>query len=332
MADLDRRQFLRRGLMVLGALTGAGAISELVGLAATPGSSTSSPTPGAARLPAASATTITGPTPSTPPPPPPWIAPNDPQPGGPPIAEAVRWPEPTPGVQPSAGFVLRVPVLMYHRVVDPGQAGDSLPGLVVPPQLFAAQLTLLHDAGWHTVTLAQLAQDLERGRAVPRRTCVITFDDGWLDGVTQALPLLQRLGFAATYFVIGGRIDRPGFLGASDLRELVAAGMEIGDHTFDHVSLPRLDPARQRYEIAAASQRIAQVVGQAPVTFSYPAGRWSPALEELLAQQGFGLAVTTEEGTGSTWPNRFVVPRQRVSPSTSPGSLLARLELTQLGW
>ncbi|HXR26458.1 MAG TPA: polysaccharide deacetylase family protein [Candidatus Baltobacteraceae bacterium] len=227
---------------------------------------------------------------------------------------------------------MRVPVLMYHRVTDPADAGDSLPGLVVPPQLFSAQLSLLHTAGWRTLTLAQLAQNLQHGRAVPPRTCVITIDDGWVDGATQALPVLQRVGYTATYFVIGGRIGRPGFLGASDLQTLAAAGMEIGDHTFDHISLPRLDPTRQRFEIAAASQRIATVVGQAPVTFSYPAGRWSPSLEELLAQQGFGLAVTTAEGTGSTWLDRFIVPRQRVTPDTSPVSLLAQLELAQFGW
>ena len=63
----------------------------------------------------------------------------------------MRWPEPTPGLQPPNGFDLRVPVLMYHRVVDPAAAGNSLPGLVVPPMLFAAQLAQLHALGWRTI-------------------------------------------------------------------------------------------------------------------------------------------------------------------------------------
>lgn len=327
MALLDRRQFLKRSLLLLGGLTGAGAIVEL----AVRGATTAAPPPVggiAMNMPSPSALIATpgpsGPTDT------PLVA-ASPPPAGPPQAVAVRWPEPTPGVRPPNGFDLRVPILMYHRVVDPAAAGDSLPSLVVPPALFAGQLAQLHAVGWRTMTLAQLAHDLQHGQRPGPRTFVVTIDDGWIDGATEALPILQRLGYNATYFVIGGRIGRPGFLGPSDLRALVAAGMEIGDHTFDHISLPRLTPARKKYEIAAASARIAQTVGQAPVTFSYPAGHFSPAVEDALAQQGFALAVTTVPGLGASWLNRFVVPRQRVSPATSPSVLIAQLELSQLG-
>ncbi|MFI5261436.1 MAG: polysaccharide deacetylase family protein [Candidatus Limnocylindrales bacterium] len=323
MAPLDRRQFLKRGLLVLGALTSAGAVADL--LAGQRPVTTMRRTPGLERPPLSAATTPT---------PVPTVAPIEAPaalPSAPSMAEAARWPVPTPGIQPPAGFGLRVPVLMYHRVVEPTHAGDSLPGLVVPPPLFAAQLELLHAVGWRTCTAARLAEALQHGHPLPPRTFVITLDDGWSDGATQALPILQRFGYSATYYVIGGRIGRPGFLGAADLEALVAAGMEIGDHTLDHLALPRLDPVRQRYEIAAASARIAQVVGQAPVTFSYPSGRFSPAVEDALAQLGFGLAVTTTPGTGAAWSERFVVPRQRVTPSMSPTSLLAQLELGHLG-
>ena len=327
MRPLDRRQFLKRSLLLLGGLTGAGAIVDL----AVRGATTVPPPPlGAIAMPSPTPSAPTA-TPGLPGPTDAPLATATPPPAGAPEAVAVRWPEPTPGLQPPNGFDLRVPVLMYHRVVDPAAAGDSLPGLVVPPMLFAAQLAQLHALGWRTITLAQLAHALQHGQRPTPRTFVVTIDDGWLDGATEALPILQGLGYHATYFVIGGRIGRPGFLGPADLRTLVAAGMEIGDHTFDHLSLPQLTPARQQYEIVAASARIAQVVGQAPVTFSYPVGRYSPAAEEALAQQGFALAVTTAPGTGASWPNRFVVPRHRVSPDTSPRILLAQLELAGLG-
>ena len=326
MAPLDRRQFLKRSLLLLGGLTGAGAIVDL----AVRGATTPPPPLGAIARPVPSPSAPTA-TPGLPEPTAAPLATATPPPAGAPDAVAVRWPEPTPGLQPPTGFDLRVPVLMYHRVVDPAAAGNSLPGLVVPPALFAAQLAQLHAIGWRTITLAQLAHALQHGQRPAPRTFVVTIDDGWLDGATEALPILQGLGYQATYFVIGGRIGRPGFLGPADLRTLVAAGMEIGDHTVDHLSLPQLTPARQRYEIAAASSRIAQVVGQAPVTFSYPVGRYSPAAEETLAQQGFALAVTTAQGTGASWLNRFVVPRQRVSPGTSPRILVAQLELARLG-
>ena len=62
----------------------------------------------------------------------------------------------------ASSFTLHVPILMYHRIVPSAEAGDSIPGLVVPPDTFAAQLDALEAAGWHTITMATLANDLRR--------------------------------------------------------------------------------------------------------------------------------------------------------------------------
>ena len=125
-------------------------------------------------------------------------------------------PDAIPVTAPASGkdssFALHVPILMYHRIVPFAQDGGSLPGLVVPPVTFAAQLDALEKAGWHTITMATLANDLQAHIKPPAKTFVITIDDGWADGYTYALPILQSHGFVATYFVIAGRIDKPDFL------------------------------------------------------------------------------------------------------------------------
>src|SRR5450759_4487209 len=64
---------------------------------------------------------------------------------------------------PAAGFAVRVPVLMYHRIAPADEVGRSLPNLVVPPDLFAAQLEALVAAGWRSITAADLAADLAAG-------------------------------------------------------------------------------------------------------------------------------------------------------------------------
>ena len=219
---------------------------------------------------------------------------------------------------------------MYHRIVDPAQAGDSLPGLVVPPALFAAQMRVLHAAGWRTITAAELASSLQHGVAVAPRTFVVTIDDGWRDGYTEALPVLQAFGYRATYYVIGKRIGARRFLGGAELQALAAAGMEIGDHTFDHHALPSLPSRMRRFEITAGADRIAQAVGQAPVTFCYPDGRFTVDVEAQVAQAGFGLALTTQPGTRASWSTRYAIPRLRVTPGTTPAALLARMQLAQL--
>ena len=315
-----------RGVVLLALL--AVAIPALALVPRGPGPSASNgPLAAAISPPSATVADASGATPAAPSPTSPPLLVTAPPLGtrdGPPLSAGYT--QPLPVAVPVSGFVLHVPILMYHRVVPPAQAGDSLPGLVVSPQLLDAQLRALHAAGWRSITVAQLFADLRAGRAVPPRTFAVTFDDGWADGYRYALPILQRYGDHATFYVIAGRVGPGGsFLSSSQLRALIAAGMEIGDHTMDHVSLTGLSPARLRYEILGAAQRLAQLDGVWPLTFAYPAGRFDPAVELALAQDGFGLAVTTRPGAVEAWWDRFAIPRIRVGPGTSPGALLALL-------
>ena len=249
-----------------------------------------------------------------------------------PVQLAVRWPSPIPGVQPSPTFALQVPILMYHRIVPAGLAGDSLPGLVVSPELFDAQLAALHSDGWHTVTVAQISQALQLRRTLPPRTFAISIDDGWDDGYTYALPILQRYGFHATYYVIAGRVGVwRNVLTPAELRALVAAGMEIGDHTLDHLELPYLSPEEMHVQVMTAAQLLAGFVGERPATFAYPSGRYDLAAEEELQADGFGLAVIEGSGAWESAADQFAAPRVRVSPSTTPEQLVNRLRALEPG-
>lgn len=230
---------------------------------------------------------------------------------------------PRPSAPP--GFSLRVPILMYHRIVPPAEAGNSLPSLVVPPEVFAAQMAALDAAGWRTVTAAQLAADLAAGRVPAAHTFVVTFDDGYDDGYRYALPVLQAHHFVATYYIVPGRIGNPIVLTADHVRALTAAGMEIGDHTMNHVDLPHLTGAALSYQVAGAADRIAALTGQLPTTFAYPFGAEDPAVVRLVASCAFQLAVTNVEGVGETWAGRFLVPRLRVGPGTTPDQLVRLL-------
>ncbi len=259
-----------------------------------------------------------------------------------PAAVPTAIPVSAPATGRDSSFALHVPVLMYHRIVPMAEAGNSIPGLVVPPATFAAQLDAMARAGWQTITMATLANDLQARVKPPARTFVITIDDGWNDGYTYALPILQSHGYVATYFVVAGRIDKPDFLSSAQLAALVAAGDEIGDHTMDHVSLSRQGSANLTYQIDAAAARIAQVTGRWPESLAYPSGGVdSQAAAAVAACQELRIAVIEEETVAvqsspgqaprsvsaivadETWANRFVVPRIRVSPSTVPANLVA---------
>lgn len=321
MQPVSRRSFVLGAVGALASVVGVAAGAEAL-ISGGRGTVAARATPGAGSGTAASASPAGG-----------ALSPSAAALGSPtPLASATPAPPATPafpgpaGPAPSDAFALHVPVLMYHRVTPMAAAGDSLPGLVVPPDLFAAQLGALRAAGWRSITVADLARALEAGQPVPPRTLAVSLDDGWDDGYVHALPALQAIGYRATYYVIGRRIGIPRFLSAPQLQAMAAAGMEIGDHTFDHVELPYLPADRQRYEIEAAAGRIGDTVGVAPVTFSYPSGRFDPAVEEMVRAAGLRLAVTTEEGAQQRWSDRFAVPRVRVSPSMDPATLLKTVE------
>jgi peptidoglycan/xylan/chitin deacetylase (PgdA/CDA1 family) len=252
------------------------------------------------------------------------------------LASAVPWPTgvpwpssvPAPGPLypglPSASFVLDVPVLMYHRIAPPAEVGDSIPGLVVNPTVFAAQLTAFKQAGWHTVTAAELAAYFVAGRHPPRRTFVVTFDDGHEDGYTHAFPILLRLGFVATYYVITDRIGRTGYLQPTELQAMAAAGMEVGSHTINHATLTRLAPTRLALQLTLSGSQIARVLGAPPVSLAYPRGTWNSAVARATATAGYAVAFTEGPGCGLRMANRFASPRLRVGPGTTPAVILAK--------
>jgi peptidoglycan/xylan/chitin deacetylase (PgdA/CDA1 family) len=272
----------------------------------------------------------------------------------------------TPSTGKAGSFELKVPILMYHRIVPFAEAGNSIRGLVVPPETFAAQLDALAVAGWHTITMAQLAADLQARTQPGPRTFVITVDDGWDDGYVYAAPVLARHGFVATYFVIASRIDVPDFLSSAHLRALIAAGNEIGDHSWDHANLARISGARLQLEVEAAAARIAQATGHWPESFAYPHGGVDAAAAAAVAACGeMRTAVIEQEmvssgpaaspgqtarPTGSaaagatphaiaasaspspvpfvseTWADRWTITRLRVGPTTTPSDLLKELD------
>ena len=229
-------------------------------------------------------------------------------------------------VAAAPAFTLCVPILEYHRIIPISEAGGSLPGLVMPPENFSAQLDALKAAGWHTITLGTLGDDLIAHRSPGGRSFVISIDDGWNDSYNYALPILQKHGNVATFFVISSRIGGAGFLSASQIQALRAAGNEIGNHSVSHVSLPYQTVANMKYQVNTASDQIAAVTGVRPKSFAYPMGGINnAAMAAVAACPGMEIAVTEYRAIGETDVGRFDAPRLEIGPYVSPQSLLIML-------
>lgn len=225
----------------------------------------------------------------------------------------------------------RVPVLEYHRFIASATEVSSDHGYDVTPATFDAQLTSLEQAGWHTITASTLAQDIQNGTPPAPRTFLITIDDGYSDGYTEALPILQRHGMVATYFIIAGRIgEHRGpdavSLDEGQLRALAAAGMEIGNHTMHHLHLGALSAAEQDREIADASARLQRIIGRRPTTMAYPYGSYNGETAAAAQRAGIELAFDSHTSTWESKTDRYSIPRLRIGPAMTGPDLVALLE------
>ena len=216
-----------------------------------------------------------------------------------------------------------VPILMYHEVADrPATASP----LAVPPAAFAAQLAVLADAGFAPVTASALAGAIAGGTPLPPRPVVITFDDGYADFHTTALPLLAAHGFAATVFVTPGWIrdagpaarPRPGpMLSWQQVVEAAGAGVEIGAHSLTHPQLDQLHEAGLNRELRMSKSVLEDRLAGPVTGMAYPFGYSSARVRRAVRAAGYRYACAVTNRVAVAAPDLFALPRLTVQRSTS---------------
>ena len=236
---------------------------------------------------------------------------------------AVPSPFPSQSASPAAAKKLRVPIFEYHRVKPPAGELGVARDLIVPSDLFDQQMAAMAADGWHTMTMGELGDDLRLGIQPAPKSFVVTFDDGYEDGYTYAFPILRKYGYVATYFIVASRTGTPDHLDVSELKSLLAAGSEVGNHTMDHVDLRVQPPDTLRREVYGASAQIAEAIGVWPQSFCYPFGMTDATVQAAVAATP-GLETATVEGGSKPeiWMNRLILPRIRVGPGSYPQVLV----------
>jgi peptidoglycan/xylan/chitin deacetylase (PgdA/CDA1 family) len=235
---------------------------------------------------------------------------------------ARRVPALTPPADPAPNSV-HVPVLTYHRVAPLSAVGEL--DLKVDPANFAAEMEALVSHGYHAISQTQLFRALYEHAALPPHPVIISVDDGYVDDVTTVLPVLERLHLVGTFFVITGRMTEPGFLTASQIRELDHAGMDVEDHTAHHVDLRLLTGSELAAETAGSRQVLEHVLGHPVYAFAYPFGYYNDTVIAAVRAAGYTFAYTTDGGITETTGAPFTFPRIHVGRSMTPSGLLAEL-------
>ena len=215
------------------------------------------------------------------------------------------------------------PIFMYHNIDRAPRGLRRWRSLYVSPGAFARQMWLLKRMGYKGLSMAD-AMPYLRGEQ-QGRIAVITLDDGYVDNLERALPVLQRYGFTATCYVVSGSIGRYNnwdaeklgihkpLMTPAQLRAWHAGGMEIGAHTRSHPRLTQCNDTQLYEEIAGSKADLEDHLGAAVTQFCYPYGDMDDRVADATRAAGYDAATTTHRGRATAGMNLWRLPRVQVA-------------------
>ena len=151
---------------------------------------------------------------------------------------------------------------------------------------------------------------------VDRPEVHISFDDGNASDLIHGLPALLCRGLRATFFVVAGRLDAPGFLDAGGVRTLTDAGMAIGCHGMRHRRWRRLDDDALREELVDARMILEAIVGRPVTAAACPYGAYDRRALAYLRRSGYRHVYTSDRGTSD--PEAWLQPRNSLRRGEGP--------------
>lgn len=215
---------------------------------------------------------------------------------------------------------LSIPVLNYHSVaVDPGNI------VVITPEKLEEQMAYLSKNGYEPLTLADFFLILEGRKEPPPKPVLLTFDDGYADNYTHAMPILQKYGFPATMFMSPGTIGDGYYVSWEQAKEMKEAGWDIQPHGMTHPHLPKLGAEAQEQEIADARKLIEEHLGVTADVYCYPYGEYNRDTLKILEKLGFRYAFTIRQGKTDASQPGFELKRIFVNGEASLQSWIRSL-------
>lgn len=214
-----------------------------------------------------------------------------------------------------------VPVLNYHQVNDEKQSS-----LTVKVDEFHRQMAYLHDHGYHTITLDELYDYVEKGTALPDKPIVLTFDDGYIDNYNNVLPILKEYNMKATLFMISDAVNTDRFLSIDELHKMEAGGFDVQGHTNHHKVLTHVDFTQLPDEIGGGKTTLEAILGEPVRYLAYPGGFNNGIVQHVTKTSGYKMAFTVQPGTVKPGDNLYALPRLAVfEGDTTYLSFLLRL-------
>lgn len=234
--------------------------------------------------------------------------------------------------------ILKIKVLMYHRVLAEEPEKESRWHYVTVSE-FRKQMKMIDQFGYTPITFSDYQLFIEGKLTLPSKPIIITFDDGYLDTLENAIPVLLELNMRAVIFVMGDRTLKSArwdevdnsescpLMTDDQVRTAQKMGFEIGAHSLDHFPLTDLPEKEIQYEVKRSKEAIESVLEKPIQTFSYPYGSVDERVKRIVSDSGFLFACGVYSGSAKFSQTMMDFRRLAINQYTSKAKFLFTLLL-----
>ena len=217
------------------------------------------------------------------------------------------------GVDPS-GYQL-VPILVYHDI-----APQAKGRMVIGVKSFDAQMRYLKSQGYRVVSLKEFLEFASLKRQLPRKSLVLSFDDGYKSFLQYAYPILKELGFTATLFVYTDYIGAGrNALTWADLKKLGDEGFQVEAHSKSHGDMRRASgesaaeyAKRITAELNQPRELFLKNLGRYPETLAYPYGRQDDTVVQRAKERGYVAGFTVRRQGNPSFTEPLTIHRSQI--------------------
>ena len=212
-----------------------------------------------------------------------------------------------------------VPILSYHHFAENCESN-----LCVSASVFDQQMRYLKNNGYRVITMRELLGFMQYRHAIPKKSIIITIDDGYRSAYDIAYPVLKKYGFTAALFIYTDYVGvSQSAITWDQLREMKTDGFEVGSHTISHCDLTKKMAGesypdyieRIKRELVDSKQIIDKELKQDTFCFAYPYSRYNASVLNLCEQAGYKIGVTVDRGGNAFFKDPLILDRNQILKS-----------------
>lgn len=221
-----------------------------------------------------------------------------------------------------------IPVLMYHSISN--ENDNNL--MKVPKDQFSSQMKYLKDNGYYTLSANEFYNFIVNDVPVPKKSVLITFDDGYQNQYDNAYPILKKYKFHATMFIITNYLDKGTlYLKSNELKEMSDNGIDIESHTLNHAKLDKLSYSDQLANLKDSKDKLENICGKAVRFIAYPYGYFNINTVKACQKADYLMGFTTSGKWANTEKGVYAVNRIYVFPYYSMDNFKDRVNNSNYG-